>query len=216
MDDPKIVKPIFESTREGGFEGVTWLDAGSRSFYTKDKPVNSPEDLSGLKIRVQQSPTNVRMMDLLGSSASPMGFGEVYTALQSGIIDGAENNEMSLTDNGHGEVCKYYSYDMHQMVPDIVIANYNWLEELPEEDRKVFDEGFKVLNEVQRKEWKIAVDKAKEKASEMGVEFIYPDQKPFVDAVAPLTKEVLERNDKLAPFYDAIQKYNEEYPAKEG
>ena len=216
MDDPEIVKPIFESTREGGFEGVAWLDAGSRSFYTKDKPVNSPEDLSGLKIRVQQSPTNVRMMDLLGSSASPMGFGEVYTALQSGIIDGAENNEMSLTDNGHGEVCKYYSYDMHQMVPDIVIANYNWLEDLPEEDRKVFDEGFKVLNEVQRKEWKIAVDKAKEKASEMGVEFIYPDQKPFVDAVAPLTKEVLERNDKLAPFYDAIQKYNEEYPAKEG
>lgn len=216
MDDPEIVKPIFESTREGGFEGVAWLDAGSRSFYTKDKPVNSPEDLSGLKIRVQQSPTNVRMMDLLGSSASPMGFGEVYTALQSGIIDGAENNEMSLTDNGHGEVCKYYSYDMHQMVPDIVIANYNWLENLPEEDRKVFDEGFKVLNEVQRKEWKIAVDKAKEKASEMGVEFIYPDQKPFVDAVAPLTKEVLERNDKLAPFYDSIQKYNEEYPAKEG
>ncbi|WP_306485060.1 TRAP transporter substrate-binding protein [Anaerococcus sp.] len=216
MDDPEIVKPIFESTREGGFEGVAWLDAGSRSFYTKDKPVNSPEDLSGLKIRVQQSPTNVRMMDLLGSSASPMGFGEVYTALQSGIIDGAENNEMSLTDNGHGEVCKYYSYDMHQMVPDIVIANYNWLEGLPEEDRKVFDEGFKVLNEVQRKEWKIAVDKAKEKASEMGVEFIYPGQKPFVDAVAPLTKEVLERNDKLTPFYDAIQKYNEEYPAKEG
>ena len=215
MDDPEIVKPIFESTREGGFEGVTWLDAGSRSFYTKDKPVNSPEDLKGLKIRVQQSPTNVRMMDLLGSSASPMGFGEVYTALQSGIIDGAENNEMSLTDNGHGEVCKYYSYDMHQMVPDIVIANYNWLEELPEEDREVFDEGFKVLNEVQRKEWKIAVDKAKEKASEMGVEFIYPDQKPFVDAVAPLTKEVLERNDKLRPFYDAIQKYNEQYPAKE-
>ena len=82
------------------------------------------------------------------------------------------------------------------------------------EDRKVFDEGFKVLNEVQRKEWKIAVDKAKEKASEMGVEFIYPDQKPFVDAVAPLTKEVLERNDKLAPFYVAIQKYNEEYPAR--
>lgn len=171
MDDPEIVKPIFESTREGGFEGVAWLDAGSRSFYTNDKPVNSPEDLSGLKIRVQQSPTNVRMMDLLGSSASPMGFGEVYTALQSGIIDGAENNEMSLTDNGHGEVCKYYSYDMHQMVPDIVIANYNWLEALPEEDRKVFDEGFEVLNEVQRKEWKIAVDKAKEKASEMGVEF---------------------------------------------
>ena len=217
MDDPEIVKPIFESTREGGFEGVAWLDAGSRSFYTKDKPINSVEDLSGLKIRVQQSPTNVKMMDLLGSSASPMGFGEVYTALQSGIIDGAENNEMSLTDNGHGEVCKYYSYDMHQMVPDIVIANYSWLDGLDEEDRKVLDEGFKILNEVQRKEWNLAVEKAKDRAAnELGVEFIYPDQKPFVDAVAPLTKEVLQRNEKLVPFYEKIQDYNKKYPAKEG
>jgi hypothetical protein len=217
MDDPEIVRPIFESTREGGFEGVAWLDAGSRSFYTKNKQINSPADLKGLKIRVQQSPTNVRMMDLLGSSASPMGFGEVYTALQSGIIDGAENNEMALTDNGHGEVCKYYSYDMHQMVPDIVIANYQWLESLPKEDRKVFDEGFKILNQVQRKEWNKAVENAKKKASEqLGVEFIYPDQKPFVDAVAPLTKEALEKNKKLAPYYDAIQKYNKEFPAKEG
>lgn len=217
MDDPSIVKPIFESTRDGGFEGVCWLDAGSRSFYTKDKPINSVADLKGLKIRVQQSPTNVKMMNLLGSSASPMGFGEVYTALQSGIIDGAENNEMALTDNGHGEVCKYYSYDMHQMVPDIVIANYHWLESLPKEDRKVFDEGFKILNEVQRKEWKTAVSKAKDKAeNELGVEFIYPDQKPFVDAVSPLTQEVLKRNEKLIPFYEAIQKYNKQFPAKEG
>lgn len=214
MDDKSITDPIFTSTRDGGFEAVTWLDAGSRSFYTVKKPIEKPEDLRGLKIRVQQSPTNVRMMELLGGSASPMGFGEVYTALQSNIIDGAENNEMSLTDNGHGEVCKFYSYDMHQMIPDIVLANYEWLEGLGE-DRKVFDEGFKIINKVQREEWTKAVEKAKEGAVEMGVQFSYPDQKPFVDAVAPLTQEVLSRNEKLKPVYEKIQEYNKKYPAKE-
>ncbi len=214
MDDKSITDPIFTSTRDGGFEAVTWLDAGSRSFYTVKKPIEKPEDLRGLKIRVQQSPTNVRMMELLGGSASPMGFGEVYTALQSNIIDGAENNEMSLTDNGHGEVCKFYSYDMHQMIPDIVLANYEWLEGLGE-DRKVFDEGFKIINKVQREEWTKAVENAKEGAVKMGVQFSYPDQKPFVDAVAPLTQEVLSRNEKLKPVYEKIQEYNKKYPAKE-
>ena len=215
MDDKEITGPIFSSTKEGGFVGVTWLDAGSRSFYTKDRKIEKPEDLKGLKIRVQQSPTNVKMMDMFGASASPMGFGEVYTALQSGIIDGAENNEMSLTENGHGEICKYYSYDMHQMVPDIVIANYEWLESLPKEDRKVFEEGFKVLSEKQRKEWKSSVENAKTKATEMGVEFIYPDQEAFSKVVEPLKEEVINKNKKLKPYYEKIQEYNKKYPAKE-
>ncbi len=215
MDDPNITKPIFTSTKDAGFEAVTWLDAGSRSFYTKDKPIETVSDLKGLKIRVQQSPTNVSMMNLLGGSASPMGFGEVYTALQSGIIDGAENNEMSLTDNGHGDICKYYSYDMHQMVPDIVIANYEWLNNLPEEDREIFNEGFDILSQTQREEWIIAVENAKEKAAnEQGVEFLYPAQSEFVEAVAPLTEEVLSRNTKLQAYYDLIQDYNNQFPAK--
>ena len=109
MDDPQITDPIFTATQKAGFTAVTWLDAGTRNFYTVKKPIESPSDLKGLKIRVQQSPTNIEMMRLLGGSATPMGFGDVYTALQSNIIDGAENNEMALTDNGHGDVCKYYS-----------------------------------------------------------------------------------------------------------
>ncbi len=96
MDDENITGPIFESTKKAGFEAVTWLDAGTRNFYTVDKPIEQPSDLKGLKIRVQQSPTNVEMMRLLGGSATPMGFGDVYTALQSKIINGAENNELAL------------------------------------------------------------------------------------------------------------------------
>lgn len=128
MDDKSITNIIFNSTKRAGFKGITWIDAGTRNFYTINKPINSPKDLRGLKIRVQQSPTNIKMMSLLGGSATPMGFGEVYTALQSHIIDGAENNEMALTSNGHGDVCKYYSYDMHQMVPDILIGNIKFME----------------------------------------------------------------------------------------
>ena len=82
------------------------------------------------------------MMRLLGGTATPMGFGDVYTALQAGILDGAENNELALTDNGHGDICKYYSYDMHQMVPDLLVANYAFLNELSDEERAIFEEGF--------------------------------------------------------------------------
>lgn len=216
MDDAEVTDPIFGSTEKAGFAAVTWLDAGTRNFYTMTKAIHAPADLKGLKIRVQQSPTNISMMNLLGGSATPMGFGEVYTALQSGIIDGAENNELALTDNGHGDVCKYYSYDMHQMIPDILIANLDFMENLSGEERAVFEEGFRILNQVQREEWTGAVEKAKDKAqNEQHVEFIYPDTEPFKAAVLSLHESLLEKNPDLKPVYDSIQEYNEMHPSTE-
>lgn len=214
MDDPNIVGPIFESTTQAGFEAVTWLDAGIRNFYTINTPIETPEDLRGLKIRVQQSPTNVRMMELLGGSATPMGFGDVYTALQSQMLDGAENNELALTDNGHGDICKYYSYTMHQMIPDILIGNLDFMKGLSEEERAIFDEGFQILNQTQRDAWETAVEEAKAKAeNEQGVNFSYPDIAPFQEAVAPMHDEMLEEYPDLAPIYELIQEHNAEYPA---
>ena len=214
MDDREITDKIFKATEKAGFLAVTWLDAGTRNFYTVKKPIESPEDLKGLKIRVQQSPTNIEMMKLLGGSATPMGFGEVYTALQSNIIDGAENNELALTDNGHGDVCKYYSYDMHQMVPDILIGNLAFIEELDDEERAIFEEGYTLVNTIQRQEWVKAVEAAKDKAeNEQKVEFIYPDQEPFKQACLPLHESVLKRNTEIQEIYDKIQKYNELYPS---
>ncbi|MDO4270996.1 MAG: TRAP transporter substrate-binding protein [Eubacteriales bacterium] len=214
MDDEAIVGPIFESTRKAGFEAVTWIDAGTRNFYTVSGPIESPADLKGLKIRVQQSPTNVEMMRLLGGSATPMGFGEVYTALQSKVIDGAENNELALTDNGHGDVCKYYSYDMHQMIPDILIGNCAFLDDMPAEDRAVFDEGFKLVNQVERDAWTSAVEKAKDKAlNEQGVQFNYPDTKPFQDICTPMHEQMLESHPDLRPIYEKIQQHNAEHPS---
>ena len=216
MDDESITGPIFTSTKQAGFEAVTWLDAGTRNFYTVNTPINTPADLKGLKIRVQQSPTNIQMMNLLGGSATPMGFGDVYTALQSKIIDGAENNELALTDNGHGDVCKYYSYDMHQMIPDILIGNVAFLDGLSDEERAIFEEGFQLVNQVQREEWTTAVEAAKDRAAnEQGVQFLYPDTKPFQEACAPMHEEMLQKYPDLQPIYDAIQAYNAQYPSTE-
>ena len=215
MDDPAIVDPIFESTMQAGFEAVTWLDAGTRNFYTINTPIETPADLRGLKIRVQQSPTNVRMMELLGGSATPMGFGDVYTALQSQMLDGAENNELALTDNGHGDVCKYYSYTMHQMIPDILIGNLDFMESLSEEERAIFREGFQILNQTQRDAWESAVEEAKNQAEqEQGVTFTYPDIVPFQEAVAPMHQEMLDNYPDLAPIYELIQEHNAANPAE--
>ena len=212
MDDPEVTAPIFKTTSKAGLETVTWLDAGTRNFYTVKTPINQPSDLKGLKIRVQQSPTNVEMMRLLGGTATPMGFGDVYTALQAGILDGAENNELALTDNGHGDICKYYSYDMHQMVPDLLVANYEFLQNLSDEERSIFEEGFQIVNETERAAWEDAVAAAKDKAeNDQHVNFLYPDTAPFQEAMAPLHSEVLFANPELQPVYDLIQEYNAEY-----
>ena len=214
MDDPEVTDPIFKTTSKAGLETVAWLDAGTRNFYTVKTPINQPSDLKGLKIRVQQSPTNVEMMRLLGGTATPIGFGDVYTALQAGILDGAENNELALTDNGHGDICKYYSYDMHQMVPDLLVANYEFLQNLSDEERAIFDEGFEIVKDTEQAAWEDAVADAKEKAeNEQHVNFLYPDTAPFQEAMAPLHTSVLAENPELQPIYDRIQEYNAEYTA---
>ena len=150
---------------------LTWYNAGTRSFT--QKPIQTPEDLKGLKIRVQQSPASVNMVKAFGAAASPMSFGEVYTAIQQGVIDGAENNELALTNNKHGEVAKYYSYNKHQMVPDMLIGNLKFLNGLSDEERDVFEQAALLSTEVEMTEWDKQVDEAKDIAeNEMGVEFI--------------------------------------------
>ena len=214
MDDPEVTDPIFKTTSKAGLETVAWLDAGTRNFYTIKTPINQPSDLKGLKIRVQQSPTNVEMMRLLGGTATPMGFGDEYTALQAGILDGAENNELALTDNGHGDICKYYSYDMHQMVPDLLVANYAFLNGLSDEERAIFEEGFQIVKSTEQDAWEDAEAEARDQAEkEQQVNFIYPDTAPFQEAMAPLHDSVLAANPELQPIYDLIQQHNAAHTA---
>ena len=209
MENDELMKSIYESTKASGFQTVTWLDAGTRNFYATT-PINTPDDLRGKKMRVQASPTNVKMMEAFGAAAAPMSFGEVYTAIQQKVINGAENNEFALTNNKHGEVAKYYTYNQHQMVPDMLIGNVKFLDSLSPEDRKVFDEAAVECTRVERESWDKQVVETKKQAEEMGVQFIYPDVSLFKAKVVDLQKEILAENTKLEPIYDEIQKVNNE------
>lgn len=215
MNDTDYMNQIYESTDEAGFRVMTWYNAGTRSFYAT-KPIETPDDLKGLKIRVQQSPASVSMANAFGAAASPMSFGEVYTAIQQGVIDGAENNELALTNNKHGEVAKYYSYNMHQMVPDMLIANLKFLESLSDEEREIFEEAARLSTEVEMEEWDGQVEEAKKIAEEdMGVEFIDVDVQLFKDKVSNVQEDMLRANPKLQDIYDHIQEVNEKYTSAE-
>lgn len=210
MQNEEILKPIYESTEESGFKSLTWFDAGTRNFYAT-MPINTPEDLKGKKIRVIASPTNIKMMEAFGAAATPMSFGEVYTAIQQGVIQGAENNELALTNNKHGEIAKFYSYNQHQMVPDLLVGNAKFLNSLSEQEKEIFEEAAKVCTEVEMEKWQEGIEIAKKEASEqMGVEFIYPEVEPFKEKLLPLHEEILNENPKLKPIYDNIQKVNNE------
>lgn len=186
MNDDSIMEPVYQATKDSGFIGLSWFDAGVRNMYTTNTPINKPEDLKGLKIRVQTSETNVKMLEALGASATPMSFGEVYTGLQQGVIDGAENNELALINNKHGEVAKYYSYTMHLMQPDIVIMSTSLLDDLTSEEQEIFKEAAKNSTNWELDAWNKAATDAKAQAEEMGVNFIYPDIKPFQEKMTDL------------------------------
>ena len=215
MEDSDYMEQVYESTDEAGFRVVTWYNAGTRNFYAKT-PIRTPEDLKGQKIRVQQSPASVSMVNSFGAAAAPMGFGEVYTAIQQGVIDGAENNELALTNNKHGEVAKYYSYNKHQMVPDMLVANLKFLEGLSPEEYQIFKDAAALSTEVEMKEWDKSIEEAKKIATEdMGVEFIDVDVDAFKEKVLPLHEKMLNDNPKIGDFYKHIQTVNEQAKGEE-
>ena len=213
MYDEDIMGPIYESTRESGFVGLTWFDAGVRNIYTTKKIINTPDDLKGLKIRVQTSPTNVKMLQALGASPTPMSFGEVYTGLQQSVIDGAENNELALINNKHGEVAKHYSYNMHAMLPDLLIVNASLLDKLTDTQAQAIIDGAKFANEFELEAWEDSVTEAKKKAEDMGVNFYYPDIKPFQEKMQELHKEYTKDAD-MKTVYDKIRAKGDEILAR--
>ena len=163
--------------------GMCYYDAGSRSFYTKERPVQSPADLAGLKIRVMKSITAVKMVQSLGGSATPIPWGELYTSLQQGVVDGAENNPPSFYLSKHYEVCKYYSLDEHTAVPDILLMSTVVWNSLDAQQQQWVQEAIDESVEYQKKLWKEASDDALRAVQEAGVEVIYPDKTPFRQSV---------------------------------
>ncbi|MFD2655132.1 TRAP transporter substrate-binding protein [Gracilibacillus thailandensis] len=205
MENEEIMQPIYQSTKDLGFVGLTYYNSGQRSFYLTDGPVETPEDIEGKKIRVMESETAIQMIELLGGTAVPLGSGEVYTSLQQGIIDGAENNEFALVTAGHGDVASYYSYDEHTRVPDIVIINDNTLNQLSEEQRQAVQEAAKESTEYEKQVWAEAVEAEKTEAMEKyNVKFNEVDKAPFLEKVQPI-HEKFKENKELSDLYHKIQ-----------
>ena len=181
----EIGKEIMESTKARGFFALSAYVAGTRSFYAK-KPITTPDDLKGLKIRVQPSPTTIRMIELMGGSPTPISFGEVYTAMQQGVVDGAENNIPSWVQTRHIEIAKVFSEDEHASIPDFLVISSKTWDALTPEQQQILATAAKNSEAHQQTLWnKIDAD-TRAQAIAMGGQIIKVDKAPFRAAVQPL------------------------------
>jgi len=166
--------------------GLTYYDSGSRNFYTKEKPVLTPADIQGMKIRVMNSKTAMAMITAMGGAPTPIAWGELYTSLQQGVVDGAENNPPSFYTNRHHEVCKFLSMDGHTRIPDILLINENIWNALPNRVQQWVQQAADESSLFQRELWQVKTNEALEEVQKEGVQVFYPDQGPFVETVKPL------------------------------
>jgi len=166
--------------------GLAWMDGGSRSLYTK-KPVRTPDDLKGQKIRMMGNPLFVDTMNAMGGNGISMGYGEVFTALQTGVIDGAENNPPSLYTANHFKAgAKYYTQTNHLIIPEILVMSKVTWDKLSPADQAIVKKAAREAQMEQRQLWDAAVADYSAKLKAEGVEFIEIDNKPFYDATAPV------------------------------
>lgn len=185
--------------------GLCFYDAGSRSFYSKDKPINDPNDLSGLKIRVMNSQSSVDMVSALGGSPTPVTFGELYTALQQGVVDAAENNPPSFYTSKHYEICKYYSIDEHTTIPDVlVISSYLW-KRLSKQEKEWLQLAANQSVIYQKKLWSESVRESLQKVEEAGVTISYPNKSPFQKKVDIMYK-AYQSDPSILQLINQIQK----------
>ncbi|PSU35843.1 TRAP transporter substrate-binding protein [Photobacterium lutimaris] len=204
VKEGEVGEEILASSRDSGFVGVTYYDAGARSFYTS-KPINTPEDLKGMKIRVQPSPSAIAMVNALGGSPTPLAYGELYTALQQGVVDAAENNIPSFSLSRHGEVSKYFSLDEHTMVPDVLVISTKAYDGLSEEHREALKTASMNSMELMKKLWAESEAKERTNAEKLGVKFVKPNKSAFVEAVQPMYDALETSNPELNAIVERIQ-----------
>ncbi|WP_082232973.1 TRAP transporter substrate-binding protein [Halobacillus massiliensis] len=199
-----IVNEIYQSTEDKGFVGLTYFDSGARSFYTKDTAIETPDDLKGMKIRVMDSPTAIQMVKLLGGTPTPMPYGEIYTGMQQGVIDGAESNPTALTTGKHGEVAKNFSVNEHTIIPDIVVVSQATWDKLSDEQKEAVQSAADDATQYQVELWAEATEEAISEAEEMGVEFNEVDKEPFIEAVQPMHEEFM-KDERMAEMIEKIK-----------
>lgn len=198
-----VFDDLFESARKYSFQVLTVYTAGERNVYAK-KPINSADDLKGMIIRVNDSPTYIEMTKQMGGTGAVMSQAEVYTALQQGVIDAAENSERVFCDFKHYEVAPYYAYTRHIVHPDVVIASNQFLDSLSLEDKEIFDRLVKESAEYEFATFRESIAQAKIDAEANGTTFCYPDTNELRERCKPLLENISGQSEVTKGIYDEV------------
>ncbi|MCX7775510.1 MAG: TRAP transporter substrate-binding protein [Rectinemataceae bacterium] len=197
-----IGKELLKSLEPFGFIGLGWFESGARNFYNSKRPIRTPADLKGLKIRVQESELMMGLVAAFGAVPTPMPFGEVYSALQTGVVDGAENNWPSYFSTSHYEVAKYYTLDEHTRVPEIIVGSKISLSKLSKADQELIRQAAFDAIDYQRAEWAAYEKLARDKVVAAGCQIIeITDKTPWMELMKPLyarqSKEIQDLIEKI-------------------
>ena len=204
--DGEIGQRFADALAEKNLVALSWFDSGARSLYNTQRPVETPEDLEGLKVRVMNNELYVNMIDALGGNATPMSYGEVYQSLKTGVLDGAENNYPSYESSNHYEVASYFSLTEHLILPEcICIAQSSW-DALSKEDQDIIRQAAVNASEEQRQLWAERSQASREKVLEAGVEINeITDKSAFQEKMQPLYAEFIKANPQLESLVNDIQ-----------
>lgn len=200
-----IGKSILEKGSKFWLRGLCFYDAGSRSFYTSTKAIRTPDDLEGLKIRVMNNQMAINMVNAMGGSATPLAYGELYTAIQQGVVDGAENNPPSFVSSNHYEISKYYTLDEHSAVPDVLIIGTKYWNKLSDQEKNWVQEAANESAQAQKVFWKASVEKSMKIAKDAGVEIIIPDKSLFAEKSKSVIKEFIEEHPEMETTINQIK-----------
>ena len=199
----EIGKDLYKLTEKDGFIGLAWLESGTRCFYTANTPVRTPADLKGLKIRTMDSQMAIDMMNSFGGSATVMGYSDIYTGMQQGVIDGAENNITALRD--HADVTKFYCYDEHTMIPDVIVISTKVWNDMSDTQKEVMLKTATDMVTNYKGLWAKFEDDVKAQVGDKVQYVTDVDKVAFQKAVQPLY-EALKNNDTgTYSFVERIQ-----------
>jgi tripartite ATP-independent transporter DctP family solute receptor len=202
--DGEIGEEILKAFEPHGLVGLAFYDSGARSFYTTKKPIKSLDDMKGLKIRVQQSDLWIAMMKAFGANPTPMPFGEVYSALQTGVVDGAENNWPSYESSRHFEVSKFYSLTEHSLTPEVLVVSKIAYDRLSPDDQAALRSAAKESVGKMRELWTAREKASEEKVRTGGVEVSTIDKAAFIAAMKPVYDEYV-KDDRMKALVERIR-----------
>ncbi len=204
--DGEIGDLIGEGMAEKGIVALAWYDSGARSFYNSERPINTPADVEGLKIRVMNNDLFVGMIEAMGGNATPMAFAEVLQSLQTGVVDGAENNPPSYESTSHYEAAKYYSLSEHLIIPECVCMSKRSWDALSAEQQDIVKTAARNSAESQRELWSARQEESMAKVKAAGVEVnTVEDKAPFQAAMAPVYEQFLAANPDMVELVEKMQ-----------